>query len=194
MAIQSITYEDSFRLRFRWPANVKGTIIYAVPKGEPLHDTGALLRAAVREELKQFNAIRYDNGIMAVSFAPPQEGLKARWIDICCCDFDADFQPLFHDRIETCFNGACRVQYDIQYIPLSPRRQAVEITLHNRSDFPIEPNGIGYSVNGRVRGIPLGLGQSELKVLPQFDVGVDDVVRLCRMENSYPVTFKPMER
>lgn len=192
MVIQSITYDKGFRLKFRWVASVEGTIIYAVPKGAPLLDTQQLVGAVMHGKLKQLGAISYNNGTSSVSFMPPQKEYEATWVDICECDYSGNYLVLRHERVKTCFNGACTVHSGIEYIPISSQRRAVQITIHNRSKFPIEANGIGYSVNGRVFGIPMAISSMERRVLPQFDVGEKDVVKLCEMENSYPVVFRDL--
>lgn len=189
MAIESIICGDGFKLKLMWPAGVKGSVIYAVAEQGAMMDDDALMEALRQGTLKRFNAISYGSGTSLVSFMPPQPELRACWVDICCCDYDERGRVVSHERVETCFNGLCQVQWDIQTIPISQTRQAVQITLHNRSKFPIEPGGIGYSVSGQVYAIPVRFKPMERKALPQFDVAVEDTVKMCQIEGSYPVVF-----
>ena len=194
MGIKSVSYEDGFKLALRWGAGIRGTIIYAVPVGGALLDEGLLMEAERSGTLGRLNAISYGSGTPAVSFTPAQQELRAQWVDLCCCDFDGSYRVVRHERVQTCFNGMCLVYWDMQTIPISPVRQAVQITVHNRSTFPIEANGIGYAVNGRVHPIPLPLARMERRVLPQIDVDRGDTVKLCQVENGYPATFRRMEK
>lgn len=189
MAIESINYNEGFRIRLRWTAGVHGTVIYCVAQGEPMADADALMSAARGGGLAAFNGFSYGSGTAVVSYAPTRQQLLAKWVDICFCDYDDDWTPVRHERVGTFFNGMCKVGARIELLPIGGGRQAVQITVLNKSKFDIEVNGIGYSVNGRVYGIPVALAKGQRKTLPQFEVGVDDSVKLCRMDGGCPAEF-----
>lgn len=189
MAIESIVYNEGFKIKLQWMAGVRGTVIYSTAAGDGLANDIELMEAVQRGGLQRFNGFSYGSGTTAVSYAPQQAALHACWVDICFCDYDAEFNVLRHEYAGTYFNGMCKVGTHIKLIPISSDRQAVELTVQNKSKFAIEPNGIGYSVNGRIFPIPVAFEKNERKVLPQFDVGMDDTVKLCRIEGSYPAEF-----
>lgn len=189
MAIESITYQEGFRIRLKWTAGVRGTVIYCVAQGEPLADADALMSAARTGGLPAFNGFSYGSGTASVNYAPARRELQAKWVDVCFCDYDEDWSPVRHERAGTFFNGMCRIGGRIDMLPIGGGRQAVQITVMNKSKFDIEANGIGYSVNGRVYGIPVALEKGKRRTLPQFDVGADDAVKLCRMEGGCPAEF-----
>lgn len=194
MAIESISYKDGFRIKFQWRAGVHGTVIYSIPRGGELLDEAELMEATRKGTLHHYNGFSYGSGASSVVYAPRQQELVAAWIDICYCDYDSDFNVIFHERKGSYFNGICKVGGKIELFPISSTRQAVRITVQNTSKFNIEANGIGYSVNGREYGIPLPLEQSRRKTLPQFDIGMDETVQLCQMKGGYPATFYELDR
>ena len=189
MAIESISYNEGFKIRLQWAVGVKGTVIYCVPSGQGLADADALMNAVQNGGLQNFNGFSYGSGTASVAYAPQQKDLQACWVDVCYCDYDGDYMPVRHECAGTFFNGMCKIGANIELIPISSTRQAVQITVLNKSKFPIGVNGIGYSINGRVYGIPIPLEKNERKVLPQFDVSIDDTVKMSRMEGGYPAEF-----
>jgi len=189
MAIESINFDESFRIKLAWPAGVKGMVIYCVAHGEGLADEEALMSGVTHGGLQRFNGLSYGAGTAFVSYAPQQAALQACWVDICFCDYSMENEVMRHECFGTYFNGSCKIGSRIDLIPISSGRQAVEITLLNKSKFPIQANGIGFSVNGRVQPIPRTIEKGEKVTLPQFDVGIDDTVKLCPLENSYPAEF-----
>lgn len=189
MAIESITYRDGFRIKFQWKVGVKGTVIYSVPHESDLANEAELMEAVRSGNLQRFSGFNYGSGASSVAYTPLQKELTAAWIDICSCDYGNDFEVLQHRREGTFFNGVCKVGGKIDRFRISANRQAVRITVQNRSKFPIQANGIGYRVEERTYSIPVALEQNQKKTLPQFDVGIGETVQLCQVEGGYPATF-----
>lgn len=192
MAIESITYSDGFRIKLLWSAGVRGTIIYSVPTGEARVDQNELMEAVKNGGLQRFNGMSFGNGTLAVSYSPKSAEMQASWIDIYCLDYDSEFNVKTHEFAGKYFNGICKVGVNIKLIPIASNRQAVCLTVQNKSKFAIGEYGIGYMINGRVFGIPHSFDKNQRRVLPQFDIGIDDVVKPCRMDGGYPAEFYNM--
>lgn len=192
MGIESIVCKDGFRVRFSWKAGVWGTVVYSVPKGSELPPAEEIMDAAQNGGLDRWDAFNYKHGITSVVYTPRKESMQAAWVDICCLDYDQDERPISNQRVQTCFNGVCRVRFRIDLIPISKQRRAVKITVCNKSKFPIEANGIGYTVGGRVYGIPVRLEENKRTALPQFDIDQNETVKLCKLDGGYPAEFLGM--
>lgn len=192
MAIESITYAEGFRIKLLWSAGVRGTAIYCLPSGEEKVDQTELINALKTGGLQRYNGMTFGNGTLAVSYSPKNADLQANWVDIYYLDYDVEFNVKAHEYVGRYFNGICKVGVNIKMIPIASNRQAVLMTVQNKSKFAINEYGIGYTINGRVYGIPHAFDKNQRRVLPQFDVGADDIVKPCRMEGGYPAEFYNM--
>lgn len=189
MAIQAVKYDEGFSIQMSWPLGVKGTIIYCVARGDKPVEAEELMRSMKNNGLRRYNGFAYGSGTGQISYSPQQESLRAAWVDIWYCDYNMQYEVIRNELFGSFFNGKCRIGERIELIPISSERQAVQITLQNKSQFELAANGIGYSVNGRVYPIPLPIGKGARVELPQFDVGIADVVKLCCLDGSYPADF-----
>ncbi|MGN0802077.1 MAG: hypothetical protein ACI4MF_05720 [Candidatus Faecivicinus sp.] len=196
MAISSISYSNrAFSIALSWPAGVRGTVLYALPRGAARPEDGEIL--AARDDpalLERYNGFCYRAGTASrIQFSAEGPGLAARWIDVYYCDFDRDGFAVAHVCAGSFFNGDCRVGFAIRYTPVGAGCRAVRIAVKNLSRFEIEPGGIGYAVGRRVFAIPVALRPGRQLELPQFEIPADAVVRMHRFEERYPARFVPLE-
>lgn len=195
MAVNSITYDKAFSITLAWPAGVRGTVLYALPRGAKRPSDEEILAARDdRMALKQYCGFGYRAGTVSnIQFSAVGENLTAKWIDIYYCDYDANDYVIAHECAGSFFNGICRVGFAIRYTPISSDLKAVHITVKNYSRFDIEPEGIGYSVGKSNFAIPIGVAQGRLIELPQFEVPTDINVAMHRFDDKYPVKYVPLE-
>lgn len=195
MAIRSITFNKGFQITLTWPRGVRGTVLYAVPRGfGPLTDEEILDIRDDLAALERMSAFACKAGIGAIQFSPTDKSLAARWIDIWYCDYDAAGDRVEHRLAGSFFNGDCRVGHKIRYMRVSEACNGVIITVANYSSFTIEAEGIGYSVNGKNFAIPLELPRGADVELPQFEVPVDADVKMYSFDDKYPARFLPLMR
>lgn len=194
MAIRSISYnKKGFQVSLAWPKGVQGTVLYALPRGAaPLTDEEIVSIRDDKNALERICGFCYRAGISNIQYAPNDPRLKACWIDVWYCDFDAYGDAVTHQPAGSFFNGDCVVGVKTTLIRVSDRYQAVNITVQNKSGFEIAAGGIGYRVGGRSFAVPLALKQGQTVELPQFEIPVDAVVEMHRFDDKYPARFVPL--
>lgn len=192
MAIGSIKYDGAFQVTLDWIAGVRRTVVYCRPSESGLLSDEEIQDALNTRSLKSLCS-GYEYGPETKHFSYSPEGLNARWIEICYCDFDMNGDIITHASAGRFFNGSCKVTYEVRRIPVTDGLEAIRLKVKNRSEFDLEAGGIGYAVSGRQYRIPVQLNRNDEKELPQFEVPAGASVVVKPVEGGYPVQAKLRE-